>query len=128
MQVTLHNPQQAHQVISETWPKVKSYLMGGHRLTLSIKKEKRSCEQNRLMWATLNDIAKQVEWYGMKLDAEDWKHIITASLRNQRMVPGLNGGFVALGQSTSKMTREEMTEVIECALAFGAEKGVVFSE
>lgn len=33
-----------------------------------------------------------------------------------------------LGLSTSKMTKEEMSELLELAMAFGAQKGVVFSE
>lgn len=127
-QATLINPQQAHQVLSEIWPKVKAYVMGGNRLHLEIKKETRSSEQNRLMWAALTDISRQVEWHGMRLSPEDWKNLITASVTKQRLVPGLDGGFVALGQSTSKMSIAEMTEVIECALAFGAQHGVEFGD
>ena len=125
---TLINPQQAHQVLSDIWPKVKAYVMAGNRLHLEIKKETRSSEQNRLMWAALTDISRQVEWHGQKLSPEDWKNLITASLKKQRIVPGIDGGFVALGASTSKMSVAEMTEVIECALAFGALHGVEFSE
>jgi hypothetical protein len=127
-QASLYNPQQAQQVWAEIWPKCKAYLMGGNRLELTIRKEKRSNEQNRLMWAALTDIAKQVDWHGTKLSAEDWKHLITASLKKQRVVPGIDGGLVALGSSTSKMTKEEMSEVLECALAFGASNGVTFNE
>ena len=126
--VQLFNPQQASTAWVEIFPKVKAYLMGGNRLTLCIKKETRSSEQNRLMWAALTDIANQVDWHGSKLSAEDWKHLITASLRKQRVVPGIDGGLVALGQSTSKMSKEEMSEVLECALAFGAEHNVIFKE
>ena len=57
----------------DVWPKVKAYLMAGNRLTLEIKREKRSNEQNRLMWAALSDISRQVDWYGEKLSPEDWK-------------------------------------------------------
>jgi len=100
--------------------------MAGNRLTLEIKREKRSNEQNRLMWAALSDISRQVDWYGEKLSPEDWKHVLSASLKKQRAVPGLDGGFVVLGLSTSKMSKDEMSELLELALAFGAQKGVVF--
>ena len=126
MKTTLVNPQQAYQVFAETWPKVKAYLMAGNRLTLEIKREKRSNEQNRLMWAALSDISRQVDWYGEKLSPEDWKHVLSASLKKQRAVPGLDGGFVVLGLSTSKMSKDEMSELLELAMAFGAQKGVVF--
>ena len=126
MKTTLFNPAQATNVWADVWPKVKAYLMAGNRLTLEIKREKRSNEQNRLMWAALSDISRQVDWYGEKLSPEDWKHVLSASLRKQRAVPGLDGGFVVLGLSTSKMSKDEMSELLELALAFGAQKGVVF--
>ena len=128
MKTTLINPQQAYQVFAETWPKVKSFLMAGNRLTLEIKKETRSIEQNRLLWSCLTDISRQVEWYGETLSPDDWKHMFTASIKKQRAVVGIDGGFVVLGLSTSKMTREEMSELLELAMAFGAQKGVVFRE
>lgn len=128
MKTTLFNPAQATTVWMDVWPKVKAYLMAGNRLTLEIKREKRSNEQNRLMWAALSDISRQVDWYGEKLSPEDWKHVLSASLKKQRAVPGLDGGFVVLGLSTSKMSKDEMSELLELALAFGAQKGVEFEK
>jgi len=125
---TLYNAQQGHKALSDLWALVKPYLIAGHRLQVTVRKEKRSNEQNRLMWAALTDIANQVDWYGEKLTADDWKTMLTASLRKQKTVPGVDGGFVVLGLSTSKMTKEEMSELLELALAFGADKGVVFHE
>jgi hypothetical protein len=125
---TLYNPQQGHKALSDLWATIKPYLTAGHRLQITVRKEKRSNEQNRLMWAALTDIANQVSWYGERLTADDWKTMLTASLRKQRTVPGVDGGFVVLGLSTSKMTKEEMSELLELAMAFGAERGVVFHE
>lgn len=125
---TLYNAQQGHRALSDLWGVVKPYLMAGHRLQVTVRKEKRSNEQNRLLWAALTDIANQVEWYGEKLTPEDWKTMLTASLRKQKAVPGIEGGFVVLGLSTSKMTKEEMSELLELALAFGADKGVKFND
>ncbi|WP_323162720.1 recombination protein NinB [Pseudomonas fulva] len=42
-------------------------------------------------------------------------------------MPGLDGGFVVCGQSTSRMTKGEMSEMQELMAAFGAERGVKFS-
>ena len=95
---------------------------------VSIKAPTRSLEQNALMWSVLNDIARQVEWYGEKLTSEDWKTMLTASVKKQKTRPGIDGGFVVMGTSTSKMTVSEMTELIELAYAFGADKGVNFNE
>ena len=88
----------------------------------------RTLDQNAKLWATLTDIAEQVEWYGKKLKPEDWKHILSASLKKQETVPGIDGGFVVLGLSTSKMTVSEMRDLIELAQAFGAEHDVVFGD
>ncbi len=95
--LAMWEPCQAKQAINAAWQHAKSMLMAGHRLTLEIKPEKRSDAQNRRLWAMLTDVSQQVEWHGQKLAPEDWKHIFSASLKQQRAVPGLDGGFVVLG-------------------------------
>lgn len=126
--LTLWNPQQAHQGITHAWTEcVKPMLMAGHRLVMEVKPETRSSAQNKRLWAMLTDISQQVDWYGRKLTPEDWKHIFTAALSKQDVVPGIDGGFVVLGKSTSKMTKGEMAELQTLMEAFGAEKGVKFT-
>lgn len=121
------NPVQAHKALTaQVWPWLKAALTAGHRMVVEVKQEKRSLAQNARLWAMLTDISRQVEWYDQKLDAEDWKHIFTAALKKTRAVPGIDGGVVVLGQSTSKMTKAEMAELQELMEAFGAEKGVRF--
>jgi hypothetical protein len=79
-----------------------------------------------MMWANLEDIAQQVVWYGVKLTKEEWKDVLTAALKKQKVVPGIEGGFVVIGARTSKMTVAEMTELIELSTAFGTQQGVKF--
>ena len=79
------------------------------------------------MWACLTDISRQVVWYGQKLTPDEWKEVISAGLRAQRVVPGIEGGFVSLGVRTSKMSIKEMGNMIELCLAFGAQQGVRFT-
>ena len=86
----------------------------------------RSLEQNRLMWANLEDIAQQVIWHGVKLDKQEWKDVLTAGLKKQKIVPGIEGGFVVIGARTSKMSIAEMNELIELAIMFGTQQGVKF--
>ena len=128
MRVTLHNRQQAHTAMIAVWEAAKEGLQAGRKLVLTLTEETRSNEQNRKMWATLGEIADQVDWYGQQLTAEEWKWVLSASLKKQRAVQGIDGGFVVLGQSTSKMTIAEMSEMIELAIAFGAQRGVVFND
>ena len=85
------------------------------------------------MWSLLTDLANQVQWPvdgSLKLlIPDDWKHIMTAGLKkDQRVAAGIDGGFVILGQHTHKMTKAEMTDLIELILAFGNERNVKWSD
>lgn len=105
----------------------------GHAVEIRLSKPTRSSEQNRLMWAMLNDIAQQVEWpvdgKQQRLSSEDWKNILTAGLtKEQRIAQGINGGFVMLGNRTSQMSKAELSDLIEFAFAFGAQQGVEWSD
>jgi hypothetical protein len=125
---TLWEPVQAHKIITlQLWPLLKSMLMAGQRVVVEIKPETRTLAQNARLWAMLTDVSKQVNWYGRKLSQEEWKHVFTASLSKQDVVPGIDGGFVVLGKSTSKMTKPEMSELQQLIEAFGAQQGVRFT-
>lgn len=92
---------------------------------IEFKKPKRTIPQNDKLWACLTEIAMQVDWYGQKLTAEDWKDVFTASLRKSRVVPGLDAGsFVVLGLHTSSLSKEEFSDLLELIHAFAAERGV----
>ncbi|MCG7388775.1 recombination protein NinB [Pantoea sp. ACRSB] len=97
-------------------------------LQITIQEDTRSLAQNRMLWACLHDVSQQVVWYGRKLDSECWKHVFSAAFKQQETVPGINGGFVVLGQSTSKMRVSEMRDLITIIHAFGAEHNVRFSD
>ena len=123
-----YEPAQAHKVLtSVVWPEVKAQTMAGRRMVVDVRPETRSLEQNARLWAMLTDISKQVEWYGHRLTPDEWKDVFSASLKRTKVVPGLDGGFVVCGQSTSKMTIAEMCELQELMEAFGAQKGVRFT-
>jgi hypothetical protein len=104
-----------------------SGLRGGDVL-LVLTRERRTVDQNAKLWPMLEDIARQVEWYGFKLTKEDWKDIFTAALLGQRLVSGLNGGLVLVGGRTSTMTKAQFSDLIESIYAFGAERHVAWSE
>lgn len=125
----------ARDAMAAAWRFACSFLELGKRVKVTVEeaKPKRSLEQNARMWAMLTDISRQVEWPVdgrlQKLPPEDWKTIMTAGLRkHQRVTQGIEGGFVLLGESTSRMSVGEMTDLIELMFAFGAEHGVSFLE
>lgn len=128
LRARLCNPQQAKVWLDAAYLQLKPYLLAEHFFDITIKPEKRNDAQNRLLWACLTDISQQVEWYGKKLDPEDWKNLFSSSARRLAVVPNLDGtGFVAMGQSTSKLTKAEFANLLELVMAFGADKGVVFT-
>jgi len=93
-----------------------------------IKKNRRSVSQNSMMWALLGDISDQVEWHGQRLSKKDWKWIFTAAIRKQRMVPGIEGGMVYLGEPTSGMSKQEMADMLDLIMSFGSDHDVVWSD
>lgn len=94
-------------------------------MVVEVKEPTRSLEQNARMWSLLYEVSAQVNWYGNKLTPEEWKDVFTASLYQQKVVPGLEGGFVVCGRRTSKMSKKDLGDLMEVICAFGAEHGVV---
>lgn len=97
---------------------------------VEFKAPKRSLPQNDRMWAMLTEIAMQLPWHGLKLSTDDWKLIFLDALKREvRNVPNLNGdGFVSLGRSSSDLSKEEMSDLIELIYAFGSQHGVTFKD
>jgi hypothetical protein len=125
---SLFNAQQAMARFQALYRELKPYLIAGHRFDVVIRPEKRSTAQNRRMWAMLGDLSEQVVWHGQRLSADDWKTMCTASLKNQRVLPGIEGGFVVMGESTSQMTVTEMATLMDFIEAFGTQNNVDFGE
>lgn len=96
---------------------------------VTIAEPTRNLEQNAKMWAMLHELSEQTDWYGNKLNPEEWKDLLSAGLVQSKVVPNLPGnGFVILGQRTSKLSKAEFAALIELITAFGTERGVVFSD
>ena len=129
LSLDLHNKAQAWAAIkAQLYPFLAASLQAGGQWVLTVKRKTRSIEQNARLWAMLTEVSNQVEWYGKKLTPEDWKNVFSAALYQQEEVTGINGGFVVLGRSTSKMTVAQMSEMQTLIEAFGAERGVVFRD
>lgn len=97
---------------------------------IEFKTSRRSIPQNSKMWAMLSEVASQLEWHGQKLLAVDWKLLFLDALkREERLVPNLDGtGFVNLRQSSSDLTKSEMSDLIELIQEFGARHNVKFAD
>lgn len=94
------------------------------------KASKRSLPQNDRMWAMLTDISRQVAWHGHQMKPDAWKLVFLDALKREvQAVPNLDGtGFVNIGRSSSDLSKQEMTDLIELIFAFGARHGVTFHD
>lgn len=97
---------------------------------IEFKRSKRSLPQNDRMWAMLTDVARQLPWHGQKLTPDDWKLIFLDALKREaRLVPNIDGsGFVNLGRSSSDLSKDEMSDLIDLIAEFGVRNGVQFGD
>lgn len=129
----LNDPVQAHKALGEAWQRIKPLLMAGHRLKLTIEPENRSLDQNAKFHAICSDLGRSsLEWAGKKRRGEEWKVLLVsghaaATKEGAEMVPGLEGEFVNLRESTARMSRARSSSLIEYALAFCAAHDVELS-
>lgn len=97
---------------------------------IEFKKERRTLPQNDKMWAMLTEVAAQKEHCGRRYTPDQWKVLFMhAAGREVQFIPSLdNKTFLPWGQSSSDLSKEEMSELIEFILAWGAQNGVMFKE
>jgi hypothetical protein len=97
---------------------------------IEFKAFKRSLQQNDRMWAMLTDVAQQATHMGRKYTPDQWKVLFMhACGREVQFIPSLDGStFIPWGQSSSDLSKQEMTELIEFMFAWGAENNIKFQE
>ena len=97
---------------------------------IELKAARRSLPQNDRMWAMLTDIATQKDHNGRKYTPDQWKVLfMSACGREVQFIPSLDGKtFLPWGQSSSDLSKEEMSNLIEFMFAWGAEHGVIFHD
>ena len=130
----LHNAQQAHGAIQQAWAHAKGHLCaGGGRLVLEVRPETRSDAQNRLLHALFSDVSKQADWMGKKRTALEWKLLFVsghsvATKQGADLVPGLEGEFLNLRESTARMGKARMASLLEYVMAWAIDHGVELRE
>lgn len=98
--------------------------------TVEFRQNKRTVPQNDRLHAQISRLADQLTWHGQKLSVADWKLIMLDGLKGElRIVPNIQGtGFVNLGRHTSKLTKDEFTQLMDLVDAFAAQHGVDLGE
>ncbi len=101
---------------------------------VTIQEPTRTLDQNAALHAALTDIARQIEWHGERMDIEDWKRLLTAAWcrverQSVKLVPALDGqGFDVLYRRTSRMTKKEVSSLLDYLHAWGTDMGVRWSD
>jgi hypothetical protein len=134
LSVRLWEVTQAHAALTDRlWPAIKAQLTAGHRMIVELRPETRSDDQNRKLHATFGEVAQQAEWMGKKLAPEQWKVLFVsghsvATKQGAEMVPGLEGEFVNIRESTAHMSKARLSSLLEYVMAWCAENDVELSQ
>lgn len=102
-------------------------------LKLTIQPMTRSLDQNAKFHALVDDIASSgAKWMGQERTAAQWKVLFVsghavATGKGAEVVPGLEGEFVNIRESTASMSKERGSSLIEYTLAWCAQNGVEVS-
>lgn len=95
---------------------------------VKISEPKRTLEQNDKLWAMLSDVAR-AKPQGRRHTPETWKALFMSALGHEtRFEMGLDDRPFPVGFSTSRLTKQQMSDLIESIYAFGALHGVKWSE
>lgn len=79
--------------------------------------DQRTNAQNRLLHATLRDVAGQVEVDGKRFSQDAWKEHFRRAYLGTEEITLPSGEIVTQGRSTAKASVQEMTEAIDRFLA-----------
>jgi len=97
---------------------------------VEFKGAKRTLPQNDMMWSMLTDISFQKEHAGRKFTPDQWKVLfLHACGREVQFLPSLDGStFIPWGQSSSDLSKDEMSNLIDFIATWGSENGVQFHD
>lgn len=95
---------------------------------LNVRPATRSTDQNALMWALLSDVSR-AKPDGRMHTPEVWKALFMHACGHAvAFETGLSGEPFPIGFRSSRLTKAQMSELIEFILAWGTERGVAWSD
>lgn len=122
---------QSFHLISETVRRncISAILNAPDGYLVELKEPKRSTDQNAMMWSLLGDLAR-AKPEGRNWTPETFKAAMMHYLGHQVMfAEGLGGtGPFPVGFRTSRLSKRQMADLIDCILSYGAEHNVVFKD
>lgn len=106
----------------------------GPNARVTIAAAQRSNDQNAMFHAICSDLAKSdLAFAGKRRTLEEWKvllvsgHAVATGTQGE-VIPGIEGEFVAIRESTAKMSVARASSLIEYALAYCAMNEVEITE
>lgn len=95
---------------------------------LNIRPQTRSNEQNALLWSLLSEVSR-AKPDGRQHTPDVWKALFMSACGHAvQFETGLDGKPFPLGFRSSRLTKEQMTDLIEFILQYCAEKGIAVKE
>lgn len=117
--IVLSNPQQAHQIVNQSWAWIKGRLLQGKKVTLTLAEEKRTLPQNDHIHPVIRRIAKAI---GRPTDDESLRKLRLLMLEQwmndtsrppilERSLDGLR--WVVVSKGTSDLDKPDCAEFID---------------
>lgn len=80
--------------------------------------------QQRLLNSACQDLSEMVRWHGVVLSKDDWRHVLSATILGDRLIPGINmgegaPGLIRLPRSSLELTKTQATKAIHTAFEIG---------
>jgi hypothetical protein len=91
--------------------------------SVAIKPATRSLAQNALLHALFSDLASRAKFHGRVLSAAQWKVLMisghaVATGNGADIVPGIEGEFVNIRESSARMSIRRMNSLLEYVIAW----------
>ena len=96
--------------------------------------QKRTNDQSAIFHAICTDISKSgMEWAGKVRSKDEWKILLisahaVATGRPGEVIQGLEGELVAIRESTTRMSKERASSLIEFSLAWAAQNEIPLND
>jgi hypothetical protein len=95
---------------------------------VTIKEANRSLDQNAKLWAMLSDISRSKP-QGRMHTPEVWKTLFMhACGHSVQFEIGLNGQPFPIGFRSSRLNKQQMSDLLEFVASYGSENGVVWTD
>jgi len=109
-------------------------FLPGRELTVTIEEAKdgRSLPQNAIFHAICGDVSRQAMYMGKNHSPDQWKvlfisgHAIATGI-GAEVVPGLEGEFLNIRESSARMSKKRMNSLIEYTTAWCVGNGIQLS-